>query len=333
MKHFSLCAAALFACGVAVSADDVIELKTGQVLRGEVLKEKPDTIYVDIGVTVVAVPREQIAQRTAVAKGAKLPDDRAVTASPTDALFSTAQLEPRAIKDLVERFGEGVVMVQTPSGLGSGFFVNSEGYLVTNHHVIEKETNITVVVFRKKDRDFERRRIEKVEIVAANPFLDLALLRVIKPVDVEITPLFLGDTDTIKTGDAVFAVGNPLGLERSVSQGIVSNRNRSVQGLVYLQTTAAINPGNSGGPLLNVRGEVVGVTNMGYLFANNLGFAIPVNYVKDFIRNRDAFAYDKTNPNTGHHYMDGPRRRRSENPPGSPRATPASSATSPRPTS
>jgi serine protease Do len=101
-----------------------------------------------------------------------------------------------------------------------------------------------------------------------------------------------------------------LGLERSVSQGIISTLNRNFEGLIYLQTDAAINPGNSGGPLFNLRGEVVGVTNMGFRGTDNLGFAIPINYVKDFLRNRDAFAYDKDNPNAGHRYLDPPRRRK-----------------------
>ena len=93
-----------------------------------------------------------------------------------------------------------------------------------------------------------------------------------------------------------------------MSQGIVSTRNRNFEGLVYLQTDTAINPGNSGGPLFNMRGEVIGVTNMKLTLGENLGFAIPINYVKDFLKHREAFAYDKDNPNTGHRYLDPPRR-------------------------
>src|SRR5581483_11602565 len=122
--------------------------------------------------------------------------------------------------------------------------------------------------------------------------------------------------EDVNVGDGVFAVGNPLGLERSVSQGIVSNRHRNIEGQVYLQTDAAINPGNSGGPLFNLRGEVVGVTSLGARkdIAESLGFAIPISYVKDFIRNREAFSFDKANPNTGYRYLDPPRRRRAERP-------------------
>lgn len=93
-----------------------------------------------------------------------------------------------------------------------------------------------------------------------------------------------------------------------MSQGVVSTRQRSFDGLTYIQTDTAINPGNSGGPLFNTRGEVVGITNMGILFGQGLNFAIPARYVKDFVRNREAFAYDKDNPNSGHNYHQPPPR-------------------------
>ena len=92
-----------------------------------------------------------------------------------------------------------------------------------------------------------------------------------------------------------------------MSQGVISTKHRSFDGLTYIQTDAAINPGNSGGPLFNSRGEVVGITNMGIASAESLNFAIPTRYVKDFIRNREAFAYDEKNPNSGHLYHVPPR--------------------------
>jgi serine protease Do len=113
----------------------------------------------------------------------------------------------------------------------------------------------------------------------------------------------------VRTGDPVFAIGNPLGFERTVSEGIVSTKARAGAGIVLIQTTAAINPGNSGGPLLNVRGEVIGVTNMKIGFiAEAMGFAVPINLVKDFLKFREAFAYDKDNPNTGYHYLAPPHK-------------------------
>ncbi len=109
-------------------------------------------------------------------------------------------------------------------------------------------------------------------------------------------------------GDSVFAVGSPLGLERTVTQGILSTKTRELEGNLYLQTSTQINPGNSGGPLFNLAGEVVGVTNMKITFGEGLGFAIPVELVKNFLDHRDAFAYSADNPNNPYRYLDPPNR-------------------------
>ena len=148
-----------------------------------------------------------------------------------------------------------------------------------------------------------------MRIIALNPFFDLALLQVTPPKDVKFRPVMLAKDRALQDGEEVFAIGNPLGLVRSISQGIVSTRNRNVKGLVYIQTTADINPGNSGGPLFNSRGEVIGVTNMKLQFAEGLGFAIPVPYLKLFLENHEAYAFDRNNPNTGYRYLDPPRRK------------------------
>jgi serine protease Do len=155
-----------------------------------------------------------------------------------------------------------------------------------------------------------------VKLIALNPFFDLALLQLPEQKDFKFTSVFLAeDSATQKEGDEVFAIGNPLGLERTVSQGIVSTKNRDFEGIVYIQTTTQINPGNSGGPLFDNRGQVVGVTNMGMVGAEGLNFAIPIAYVKHFLKNRDAFAFDQDNPNTGYRYLDAPRRRNPSTPP------------------
>jgi serine protease Do len=227
-------------------------------------------------------------------------------------------LKPAPVKELVHRYGEAVISIETTSGKGSGFILNDDGYAVTNNHVIEGETRISAILYQNVPGGLARRRIENVEIVALNPFMDLALLKLPPQKELKYGHIVLGSLDDLNAGDGVFAVGNPLGLERSVSQGIVSTRTRNIEGLVYLQTDAAINPGNSGGPLFNLRGEVVGVTSLKASRGENLGFAIPVTYVKDFLRNREAFSFDKNNPNTGYHYLDPPRRLRAGRPPGVP---------------
>lgn len=283
---------------------DEIELKSGHKIQGDVLKEQGDSILVDVGVDVIRIPIAQIKSRTASETSSNAPAE-----VKQHRLYGTAELPRKSIKDLTEQFGEGVVLIQTPGGLGSGFIINEKGYCVTNYHVIEKETRIAATVFhRGTDGEFNRRRIDDVRIVALNPFFDLALLQIPAAGDLKFKPVFLAGDQDIQEGDDVFAIGNPLGLERSVSQGIISTKNRNFRGLVYLQTTADINPGNSGGPLFNARGEVVGVTNMKLLFAEGLGFAIPVAYLKLFLDNHEAYAFDRNNANTGFRFLDAPRR-------------------------
>lgn len=300
----------LVLCGLSSprsALSDVIELKSGNRLEGVVLKTTNDSLYVDIGVDVIRVPIDQVAKRTKTDAS----DEPMPKAEDENAVFLTAQLPVRSVKELAEQFGAGVVLVQTPSGLGSGFIINTRGYCVTNYHVIERETHIAVTLFTQgAGGDINRRRIDNVKILALNPFFDLALLEIPQPEGLEFQPVYLAREDSEKQGDGVFAIGNPLGLERSISEGIVSTRNRNFEGLVYIQTTAQINPGNSGGPLFNNRGEVIGVTNMKLAIGEGLGFAIPVAYLKHFLRNRDAFSFDKSNPNTGYRYLDAPRRRK-----------------------
>jgi serine protease Do len=289
---------------------DLIELKSGQKLEAPVLKEEPDSLFLDLGFDVLRVPTASIGKRTH--RGDVKP---AATGAENDC-YLTARLPVRTVNELAATYGEGVVLVTTPAGLGSGFIINTRGYCITNYHVIERETRVAVTMFhRGSNGEFVRRRIDDVKIIALNPFLDLALLEIPKQADLRFQPVYLADGDDQKEGDEVFAIGNPLGLERSVSRGIVSTRNRSFQGLVYIQTTTQINPGNSGGPLFNSRGEVVGVTNMKSNFGEGLGFAIPVSYLKHFLANRDSFAFDKNNPNTGYRYLDAPRRHNSASPP------------------
>jgi len=307
-------AAVVVACFVTgIARGDEIVMKTGQKVQGDVLKEDADTLYVDVGVAVLRVPLNQVQTRVKASQAnAPVKPEKSDEAE----LFHTAKLPVRSIKELSEAYGEGVVLVKTAGGLGSGFIINERGFCVTNYHVVEKETRISVTIYhRTATGDFDRRTIEEVKIVALNPFFDLALLQIPEQKDLKFKPVYLASENDHKEGDDVFAIGNPLGLERSVSKGIVSNRNRNFQGLTYIQTNAQINPGNSGGPLFNARGEVVGVTNMKLIFGEGLGFAIPIAYLKHFLTNRDAFAFDKSNPNAGHRYLEAPTRKNAATPP------------------
>jgi serine protease Do len=165
-----------------------------------------------------------------------------------------------------------------------------------------------VEVYHQRDGQLQRDTYKKVRIVAINKFHDLSLLKIEDNDAPKFKSVTLGSSDALNVGDSVFAIGSPLGLERTVTQGILSTKTRELEGELYLQTSTQINPGNSGGPLFNLAGEVVGVTNMKITFGEGLGFAIPVELVKSFLDHRDAFAYAADNPNNPYRYLEPPSR-------------------------
>jgi serine protease Do len=305
-----------------------IVLRTGNEIEGEVVKRTPKSLFVDIGYTILSIPLSEVDTVVEPESEAKSPasgDPSTAAESATrngdarnggtkDSIFFTKTLEPGTVKDKAYQVGESVVHVLTLSGSGSGFIIDDkDGYIVTNYHVVERERDISVVIYVREKAGLRKVKIEKVRIVALNPFFDLALLKLADPSEIPLRKCFLGDYARVLVGDPVFAIGNPLGLDRTVSDGIVSNRNRALGGKLAIQTTAAINPGNSGGPLFNNRGEVIGVTSSKMIGGESLGFAIPVHYVKDFLRHREAFAFDKDNPNTGVRYLRPPPKPHDKN--------------------
>lgn len=304
--------AALTACfcgalGAQAADGTQVVLKNGTSMQGQILRERDDMILLDLGFTVLSVPRAEIAKMEKIA--ATVNTGSNVSASRgEDIYFVEPGREPLAVEKNVERVAEAVVQIQTASGLGSGFIINKLGYVVTNQHVIAGERELTVVVYRKKQDGLEKQAFTKVKIIAMNGFLDLAILQIDDPAVESLPFVPLGDSDSLTQGQGVFAIGSPLGFERSVSQGIVSIKSRESGGRWYIQSTTQINPGNSGGPLFNGRGEVIGVNNMKIagMGVEGLGFSIPGNVLKLFLKNRDAFAFDPRNPNAGFRYLPPP---------------------------
>lgn len=183
--------------------------------------------------------------------------------------------------------GAPLPSVPDSSALGSGFVIDKIGNIVTNYHVVRDATEVTV--------SFSNRDTVKAEVVGSDPSTDLAVLRV-ETAASALTPLPLGNSDAVRVGDAVVAIGNPFGLDRTVTSGIVSALQRLITAPNrftidhVIQTDAPINPGNSGGPLLNARGQVIGVntqieTGTGTSTSGNvgIGFAVPANTVKDVV--------------------------------------------------
>jgi serine protease Do len=157
--------------------------------------------------------------------------------------------------------------------LGSGFVISEDGYIVTNNHVIANVDKITVI--------FEDETKLDAKVVGRDPKTDIALIRVES--DKKLFALPLGDSNIVRPGEWVVAIGNPFGLEHTVTAGIISAKHRVIGGGNYddyIQTDAAINPGNSGGPLLNLSGEVIGINTAINPNANTIGFAVPIDMAK-----------------------------------------------------
>jgi len=185
--------------------------------------------------------------------------------------------EDDPMRDFFDRFfGENRQHDFKQRSLGSGFIIDKEGYIVTNNHVVENADKIEVLL--KDEKKFD------AKIVGRDVNTDLALIKIESGRNLPV--LKFGDSDAIKVGQWVVAIGNPFGLEHTITAGIISAKGRVIGSGPYddfLQTDASINPGNSGGPLINMKGEVVGINTAIIAGGQGIGFAIPVNLAKGII--------------------------------------------------
>jgi S1-C subfamily serine protease len=216
-----------------------------------------------------------------------------VSKSTKNAILAQDSKKSLTLVEIFEKVESGVVrinvqrpaeFVRGPSGIGSGFVYDKDGHIITNAHVVESATKVTVT--------FLDGRSFKADIIGHDTFTDLAVVKVSTNRDA-LHPLELGDSSQLKVGEPIAAIGNPFGLSGSMTSGIVSalgrllpTQDRGFQIPDIIQTDAAINPGNSGGPLLNMRGQVIGINTAIQSergdFAG-VGFAIPSNTVKKII--------------------------------------------------
>lgn len=169
----------------------------------------------------------------------------------------------------------GIPEERRQTSRGSGFVMDDEGYVVTNRHVIEGADQVFVTLSSRQD--------VKARVIGTDPKMDVALLQLLGKPEAGLTPLPWGNSEQVRVAETVVAIGNPFGLQNTVTVGVISAKNRAV-GLGpldnFLQTDAAINPGNSGGPLLNRKGEVIGINTFIFSRAQQsagVGFAIPSN--------------------------------------------------------
>ena len=189
----------------ATTADTII-LKDGRQITGDLLKSDKDIAIIDLGFEVLRVPQAEIVRivKPEEKKPATEPASDANSRpsereSPSWQLFRTAKLEPTTIEENVRRFGEAVVMVTSPRGQGSGFVITPDGHCITNYHVIAQETRIKVTVFRKRESGYEQKHYKKVRIIALNPFIDLALMKIDGDGD-PFKCVYLGDIEENEVG-------------------------------------------------------------------------------------------------------------------------------------
>lgn len=180
---------------------------------------------------------------------------------------------------LVDRFSMDIT--QVPAGTGSGFVWDTEGHIVTNFHVIQRASSCLAT--------FSNNVTCEAKVVGLEPEKDLAVLKILSPKNIELSPISVGSSQLMEVGQSVFAIGNPFGLDQTLTSGLVSGLGRQVKGITgrpirdVIQTDAAINPGNSGGPLLDSSGRLIGVNTMIYSPSGasaGIGFAIPSDTVR-----------------------------------------------------
>ncbi len=175
---------------------------------------------------------------------------------------------------IIEKYQKAIIQIATQSGTGTGFYLKEFDLIITNDHVVAENTEVTIA-----GKSFEK-ALSRVWYTDRKH--DLAFLQA--PAGIELPDVQLGHYEQMKDGDAVVAIGHPYGLNYTATQGVISKIDRIRDGLKFIQIDAAINPGNSGGPLVNMNGEVIGVNSFIIRGGDNLGFALPVNYLREALQ-------------------------------------------------
>ena len=177
-------------------------------------------------------------------------------------------------QQIIEQYQKAIIQIATTTGTGTGFYVKEFDLIVTNDHVVDNNGEVTIAG-KAFDKAFSR-------VWYTDRKHDLAFLEA--PESIELPEIRLGRYEDMKDGDQIVAIGHPYGLNYTATQGVISKVDRIRDGLKFIQIDAAINPGNSGGPLVNNKGEVIGVNSFIIRGGDNLGFALPVNYLREALQ-------------------------------------------------
>jgi serine protease Do len=175
---------------------------------------------------------------------------------------------------IIEQYQQAIIQIATSGGTGTGFYLKEFDLIITNDHVVAENAEVTIAG-KAFDKALSR-------VWYTDRKHDLAFLQA--PAGIDMPDIRLGQYELMKDGDAVVAIGHPYGLNYTATQGVISKVDRIRDGLKYIQIDAAINPGNSGGPLVNMKGEVIGVNSFVIRGGDNLGFALPVNYLREALQ-------------------------------------------------
>ena len=275
LPFFVVLALLLTACGGSITAVADPVTQTVNTLTEEVAPE------------TAALAEEAVAAETAVEPATD--EEPAPVAQPVTDPLADLFAQEQAFVSIYEQVNPAVVNIVIGNGQGSGFLFDSNGYIVTNNHVVESGDDILVI--------FDDSRQLPARVVGTDPASDLAVIQVDAAEIADITPVTLADSDALKVGQIVVAIGSPFGLQSSMTTGIISALDRLFPGAVgpngttfqipdIIQTDAAINPGNSGGPLLNLHGEVIGVNTAiesPVRGSSGIGYAVPANIVSNIV--------------------------------------------------
>ena len=254
----------------------VYMIVTAILLNGAIVKQQIN--YNDISKKLNDV---QVSQTETQSKLSGLTENLIETQQSVNILNDSIESQLKNIKastsedfsGIIDNSLESVVTIITDVGQGTGFIISNDGFIVTNAHVLSGARKVYIL-------DYKQNKYS-TELIGYNATFDIALLKI----SGNYTSLELGNSKDVQIGEKVIAIGNPLGLQFSVSEGIVSAVDRAGENNInaYIQTDAALNPGNSGGPLINKEGEVIGINNFKVGGGENLGFALESNYIKEVV--------------------------------------------------